>query len=159
MNVHLPRWIRASLTKYFADVVATISGVKYFVEGVNEEEAEDFQGDSVLFRMVGPYIHQGSSTDWYDVEIQILCTDIIQTTKDNAYDIDVTVGVLADAMLSVMPIYKYGNGPSDDRTELIGCLEADDSVRQPVRIVPYGISEKDTRVKQVSINGKFKLCL
>lgn len=159
MDPNLPRWMRASLNKYFATVVATIPNVQFFVEGADEETVQKFQNDSILFRMVGPNCHEGSSTDWYGVELQILCTDIIQTTKDGAYDLDVWVGIIAASMQRVMPIYKFGNGPSDDRTFLIGCLEADDSVRQPVRIVPYGIVDKDARVKQTSINGKFKLCL
>lgn len=158
MDPNLPRWMHSSMAVYFAAVAQSL-GVRYYVEGVDEDEALDFQSDSILFRMVGPYAYQGSNLDWYKVEIQILCTDIVQTTKDRAYDVYQWAGAIQDAMLGNMPIYKFGDGVQDDRTELIGCLEPDNTVRDAIRVVPYGQVDKEARVKQVSVNGKFMLCL
>lgn len=157
MNVNLPRWMFSSLAKHFSDLAGTIS-IRFFVEGVDEEEALDFQSDSMLFRMDGPIAYQSSGgEEWYRVEIQILLTDLVATTNDNAYDIYTWAGVVQGDMLNnSLPIYRYGSGVDDDDS-LIGCLEPDPSVENNVRVASYGMIDKDWRVKQVSVNGKFVL--
>lgn len=156
MNVNLPRWMFSSMAEYFRTL--TPAGVAYFVEGVDEEEALNFQADSMLFRMDGPVAFQSSgSEEWYKVEIQLLFSDIVATTLDNAYDVYTWAGIIQGAMLNnSLPIYRYGSGVEDDQT-LIGCLEPDTSVTNNVRVASYGMIDKDQRVKQVSVNGKFVL--
>lgn len=157
MNTNLPRWMFSSMSKHFSDVAATIP-LNYYVEGVDEPESGDFQNDSVLFKMDGPIAHQGSGdVEWYTVEFMILLTDIIQLTNDNAYDIYAWAGVFQGSMLNdALGIYRKGTGGEDDQS-LIGCLEPDPSVRNNVRVVSYGQIDKDLRIKQVSINGRFIL--
>ena len=157
MNVNLPRWIFASMSDHFQTVSDGIS-LRFFIEGLDEAEALDFQVDSGLFRMDGPIAYQGSSgLEWYKVEMQILLTDIVATTNDNAYDIYTWAGVFQGSMLNdSLPIYRYGSGAEDDDS-LIGCLEPDTSVRNNVRVASYGMVDKDYRIKQVSVNGKFVL--
>lgn len=160
MNVNLPRWIFSSMAEHFRTVASGIS-LPYFVEGVDEEEALDFQRDSSLFRMDGPFAFQASGAtldEWYKVEIQILLTDLVALTNDNAYDIYAWAGVFQGSMLNdALPIYRYGSGGEDDQS-LIGCLEPDTSVKNNIRVASYGMVDKDWRVKQVSVNGKFVLC-
>jgi len=158
MNVNLPRWIFSSMCDHFQTVADGIS-LRFFIEGVDETEALDFQTDSGLFRMDGPIAFQGSSgLEWYKVEMQILLTDIVATTNDNAYDIYTWAGVFQGSMLNnSLPVYRFGSGVEDDDS-LIGCLEPDTSVKNNVRVASYGMVDKDYRVKQVSINGKFVLC-
>lgn len=162
MDTNLPRWSHASMAKFFSDLVATLPSdgrPRYHVEGVDEDEALDFQHDSILFRMVGPYAYGGSNTEWFKFEIQVLCTDIVQTTKDRAWTVFQWAGVIQDAMLGPMPIYKFGDGPDDDRDVLVGCLQPDDTIGDAIRVVPYGQVDKEVRVKQVAVIGKFLLCL
>ncbi len=158
MNVNLPRWCFSSMAEHFRVVAATVP-IDYFVEGVDEETALDFQRDSSLFRMDGPIAFQGSSgVEWYRLEIQILLTDLVATTNDNAYDVYSWAGVFQGEMLnSPLPIYRYGSGVEDDQT-LIGCLEPDNKAKSNIRVASYGMVDKDYRVKQVSVNGKFILC-
>ncbi len=157
MNVNLPRWMFSSMAEYFNTLAP--AGVEYFVEGVDEEGALNFQTDSMLFRMDGPIAFQSSGgEEWYKVEIQILLTDLVATTGDNAYDVYTWGGIIQGAMLNnALPIYRYGSGGEDDDS-LIGCLSPDTSVTNNVRIASYGMIDKDMRVKQVSVNGKFVLC-
>lgn len=156
MNVNLPRWIFSSMSEHFRTIAP--SGVRYFVEGVDEEEALDFQSDSMLFRMDGPIAHQSSGgEEWYRVEIQVLLTDLVGLTNDNAYDIYSWAGIVQGDMLNnSLPVYRYGSGPEDDQS-LVGCLEPDTTVRNNIRVASYGMVDKDWRVKQVSVNGKFVL--
>jgi hypothetical protein len=158
MNVNLPRWVFSSMAEHFRTVASGIS-LPYYVEGVDEEEALDFQRDSSLFRLDGPIAFQGSSgVEWYKVEMQILMTDLVATTNDNAYDVYTWAGAFQGSMLNdPLPIYRYGSGVEDDDT-LIGCLEPDTSVKNNIRVASYGMVDKDWRVKQVSVNGKFVLC-
>jgi len=161
MNQNLPRWMYASMAKHFGTVAGTITpSIKYFVQGVDEAEIGDFQSDSALFRMDGPVAHQGSAgagDEWYSVEIMILLTDIVQTTGDNAYSIYEWAGIFQASMMNdALQIFKYGNGVDDDDS-LIGCLEPDPSLRNNVRVFNYGQIDKDLRIKQVSINGRFLL--
>lgn len=159
MNVNLPRWMFSSMRKHFSGVAATIP-LNYYVEGVDEPESKDFQNDSCLFKLDGPIAHQGSNeVEWYTVDIMILLTDIIQLTNDNAYSIYQWAGVFQASMLNdALGIYRYGPDALgvDDKT-LIGCLEPDPSVKNNVRVVSYGQVDKDLRIKQVSINGRFVL--
>ncbi|MHC4371443.1 MAG: hypothetical protein ACYSW8_27835 [Planctomycetota bacterium] len=157
MNVNLPRWVFSSLAEHFRVLAATVP-IRFFVEGVDEEEALDFQQDSMLFRMDGPIAYQSSGgEEWYKIEIQVLLTDLVATTLDNAYDIYSWAGIVQGDMLnSSIPIYRYGSGVEDDDS-LIGCLEPDTSVENNVRVASYGMIDKDWRVKQVSVNGKFVL--
>ena len=136
----------------------TPAGVNYFVEGVDEETALDFQTDSMLFRMDGPFAYQSAGgEEWYKVEIQVLLTDLVALTNDNAYDIYSWAGIVQGDMLNnPLPIYRYGSGVEDDDS-LIGCLEPDTSVVNNIRVASYGMVDKDWRVKQVSVNGKFVL--
>ncbi len=161
MNVNLPRWMFASVTKHFSDLAGTMPELQYYVEGIDEPEIGDFQNDSMLFKMDGPVAHQGSgganSVEWYNVEIMVLLTDIIELTNDNAYDIYRWAGIIQGSMLNdSIQIFRFGTGVEDDGS-LIGCLEPDTSVRNNIRVVSYGQIDKDLRIKQVSINGRFVL--
>lgn len=157
MNVNLPRWMFSSMAEHFRTLVP--AGIEYFVEGVDEEEALNFQKDSMLFRMDGPIAYQSASgEEWYRVEIQILFTDLVSTTGDSAYNVYTWAGIIQGEMLNTaLPIYRYGSGV-EDTGDLIGCLEPDTSVTNNVRVASYGMIDKDYRIKQVSVNGKFILC-
>lgn len=158
MNVNLPRWVFASLAKHFADVTATIPELRYYVEGVDEPEPGDFQNDAAAFKMDGPIAHQGSGTNWYSLEIMILLTDIISQTNDSAYKIYEWAGIYqANLLNEPLSIFRYGDGPDDDQS-LIGCLSPDTRVKNNVRVVSYGNLDKDLRIKQMSVNGRFILC-
>ncbi len=159
MNVNLPRWMFTSLADHFRTIAATLSPLNYYVEGVDEPEVGDFQNDSAVFKMNGPIVHQGSQgVEWYSVEIIILLTDIIQLTGDNAYAIYEWAGAFQGSMINdSLGIFRYGTGGEDDDS-LLGCLEPDPTVKSNVRVVTYGQVDKDLRIKQISINGRFILC-
>ncbi len=80
MNVNLPRWMFSSMVEHFRTV--TPAGVAYFVEGVDEEEAANFQVDSMLFRMDGPFAYQSSGgEEWYKVEARYKNTMLAPKTE------------------------------------------------------------------------------
>lgn len=157
MNPNLPRWMFSSLANHFAELTEDIDGLKYHVQGVDEPKTENFQNDSALFMMDGPIANEGSNgVEWYVVDLCILLTDIVQS-RDIAYDIHSWAGIYQANMLNEpMQIFKLGDGPEDDDT-LIGCLTPATDRRNNVWVHNYGQVDKDLRVKQVSINGRFYL--
>ena len=96
----MPRWIFSSMAEHFRTVAEGIP-LQYFIEGIDEEQATDFQRDSSLFRMDGPIVFQSSNTEFYRVEFQILLTDLVATTNDNAYDIYVWAGIFQSSFLKL----------------------------------------------------------
>ena len=158
MNVNLPRWMFTSMSEHFRTVAATQTGLNYHAHGIEAPESADYQSDTSTFRMSGPTAHQGSSVDeWYDVEIMILLNDIIDYDGENAYKIYDWAGAFQGSMLNdALGIYKYGTGVGDDQS-LINCLEPDPSVRSNVRVVDYGIVDKDLNIHQIAIIGRFIL--
>lgn len=153
MNANIPKWITASIASHFKGVTDGLT-IRYFVEGVDEPESDDFQEDSALLRVNGPVVVEGSNNEeWYFVEIQILLTDIMQLTEDNAYDILTHAGVYQKSMLENIPIKEIG-----DSGDLIGCLAPDKSIKNNVRVVNFGQVDKTARVRQMSVTGRFILC-
>lgn len=161
MNNNLPRWMFSSMAEHFSTVAGTISGLNYHVQGIDEPEPGDFQADSALFRMDGPIAYQSASgEEWYKVEIMVLLTDIVQLTNDNAYDIYESAGVFQASMLNdALQIFRYGDPAADPENDdsLIGCLVPDPDLANNVRVFSYGQIDKDLRVQQISINGRFAL--
>lgn len=151
---NLPRWIVASLTQYFKDVADGLN-LHYFVEGIDEEEPEDFNRSSALFRVNGPDARLGGGKEIHRLELQILLTNLGNTQGD-AYEPYRWAGKFQQVMLGPLPIYKYGTGPDDDQS-LIGCLIPDPLVLDFVRIVNYGQMNRTARVYQISVNGRFIL--
>lgn len=156
IDPNIPRWLYSSLAQLFKEDSDALS-LHYFVENVDEEEPEDFNRNSALFRMNGPDARLGTgSVSFHRIELQILLTVLPNTPNANAYDVYRWAGAFQERMLGYLPIYKYGSGPDDDQS-LLGCLEPDPGVQDYVRIVTYGQLDKTSRVWQVSVNGRFIL--
>lgn len=155
-NPNMPRWVMASLCDLFKTTADGIN-LHFFVEGIDEEEPEDYDRSSALFRMNGPDVKLGGGTETHRLEIQILIT-ILPIANSNAHPPYNWAGAFQEVMLGPLPIYKYGTGPEDDQS-LIGCLEPDPNVLDNVRIVSYGQLNKTARVFQMSVNGRYILQL
>jgi hypothetical protein len=155
---HWPRWIFSSVAHY---TKTTLDGIQMplLVEGVDEREQEKIRAEShVELRLHGPETSE-LSKDYFKlvVEINCLVTQMMGGQKQNAYDIFQTCGVIQQA-LSVIPVYRFGAGPDDDQT-LLGCLTADSGRGQAIKVYHFGQSDKDTRVRQSAVDGRFVLYL
>lgn len=153
MDPNLPRNIVASLAQYFQPIVDGLK-IEYFVEGINNPIDKVFQKDSAVLRVNGPIVNEGSNGyEWYKVEFQILLTDLIEPTTENAYAIHTWAGKIQEAFLGVIPIL------NQDNDVLIGCLEPDRSVKNNIRTVNYNIVDIDLPIRQMSVNGRYLLCV
>lgn len=154
MDPNLPRHLMSSLSELFSGTAGTL-GINFFVEGIDEDERDDFTRNGASFRMNGPFIYEGSGYSYAQIEIQILLTSLTKTTAQNPYSIYDWAGAFYAVMEGNLTIYDYGDG-TDDPIPL-GCLIPEPGVKAPVRIVNYGQVDRTSRVCQMSVNGKFIL--
>mgnify|MGYP006879612758 CR=1 FL=1 len=144
----------ATLEAMLKDTVETL-GIEYYVEGISKETETAFTKDSALLRVTGPLYYSGSSQDIYKFEVLVLITDL-QQTNGSGYDIHTRAGVIAQTLSNVIPVYRHGD---EDPATLVGCLQKDRDSREFVRVVNYGIIEKDIEVKQMGVLAKYEICI
>lgn len=155
MTLHpdLLKWIYASVSVMLKPVVEDELGIKFYVEGVDRETDSAFENESVLLRIVGPTYIPGQGEDRYKVEVLALVTNL-PGHNQNAYMPLSRGGTLANNLSSPIPIKKYGDGE-----EHIGCLDIDRDSREFVRVVNYGLIEKDLTVHQVGVVANYEITL
>src|SRR5690606_10223524 len=95
--------------------------------------------------------------EWYKLEVHLLLTDLMHETKDNGFGIYEWAGTLQEALRRPIRIFAYAANEQDD--VLLGCLQPDPAVRKNIRAVDYELQDKHVRVRQVSVHGKFMLCI
>ena len=158
-NPNWPRWLFASVADFFKTKLDGIN-VPLLVEGVDEREAETIRAvDHVEFRFHGPEV-QEVSKDYFKlaVEINLLVSQIMGLEQQNAYSIVQTCGVLQQSASGSIPIYRHGDGQDDDG-ELLGCLRPDPGRNEAVTVYHFGQIDKDTRIRQSAVDGRFLLYL
>lgn len=156
INPNWARWIMASSSVYFKAISDTIP-LPFTVEGVNEKTIEELHADHAELRINGPHIIE-MSKDFYDlkVDLNILLTDLMKETNENAYAIQLWCGVFQASMDGPIPIYKYGSELGDDST-LIGCLTARHGKYDATRVLHFGQVHKTDRIRQSVVDGKFHI--
>ncbi len=152
MDKNWPRWIMASIAKYFSDVVATIP-LPILVDGVDEREPEKLHYDHAELRITGPYCTELSRNYFRIlVDVNVLLTELMD--KVNAYDLQTWCGVIAAAMDGPINVYKYGNEVGDD-SSWVFCLTPVNGRIDPNRILHFGQLGRTDRIRQSMIDGHF----
>src|SRR5258708_7438743 len=108
LNQNWPRWVFASLSKWFSD---NSQNTFFFTEGEDRDTAD--QTDYFEFRMNGPLCTE-LSKDFWKLEAVV---NILVVSKRNITDIHMLhrdVGIAAAAFTKCIPIFRYG----DDDTQL-----------------------------------------
>jgi len=152
-NPNLVRHLHSSLALIIKPVVEEFPAYKFYVEGVNQEIASAFSTNSVLLRINGPGYYPGAGQDLYGLEVFLMVTELPRTTKAT-YSLFNVSGRLAQVLAGALPINKWGEDDS-----LIGCLSPDRVSKSWLSTNIYGIIEKDTQIRQVSVIGKYELTL
>lgn len=139
MNEHWPRWIFASVAKYFEDNIS----VHLHVDG--DERTTDNLSEWVELYLDGPNFDE-ICHDVFKVELAIYATICVVPTS-STYRRHVIVGDVASLYVSI-PLYKYGDDESS-----FGCLVLDGT---PITIqnlpVPEGIN-----IHKTLITGHYKM--
>lgn len=138
------------MVKHVEPTVNGLTDVRLFMEGVDEEIESAFEMDSVVLRINGPWFTPGSGEDHYRVEALVLMTELVG--GDQKYTIYTNAGKVAESLSTPIPVYRYGDGGN-----LIGCLVPDRNAREFVRVVEYGVIEKDTPVRQMGVLARYEI--
>jgi hypothetical protein len=115
MDSNLQRWIKASVTDYFATFFDSSA---FTVDGQIRRPTQP--ADRFELKLNGPDISERTASEYelsYDIRLLIISvrssTDICKMER--------LKGQAVPAFAKTIPIYKYGSSPSDDQT-LVGCL-------------------------------------
>lgn len=142
-----PRWIFASLTKWFDD---HRDGVDLYVEGDDANTAA--LSDYIEFRMNGPVIEEHSKGWWcLDALVNILI--VAKRNDRSTHTLQIIVGKVTAAFTTNIPVYKFGDGPDDDREVLLGCLTLVDTIE----VTQLGQVSPDIKEQQAMVQGHYRM--
>lgn len=151
----LPRWAYASLAKHFNDL-AVANSIPFFVEGVHERDEDRMAISHAELRVTGPYAKQVDSSRYaVDVVANIMLISLMDS-KGSAYEIVQWGGIFQDALLSPIPVYKYGDG-ADDTGALIGCLRHKKNRRDQAKLFHFGQMDRTDRVQQSELDAVLEM--
>lgn len=158
MDVNLARWIMSSIAVYFKPIADSLS-LTYFVDGVDERETDTMRVEHAEVRVNGPNIREISKGYWrVHVDINIMLTDYMQMSSENAYDINQWGGAFLAAMMNPIPIYRFGSRGDDDDS-LIGCLTQRSKFAEPAKLIHFGQVSIEDRIRQAVVDGRFEMYL
>lgn len=156
LNPNWPRWIMASVADYF-DTVITGIPLPLLTEGVDEREPEKMHYNHAELRVSGPFIMEPSHNYYIlNVDINVLLTEIMGMSHDNAYDIATWCGIIQAAMDGPINIYRYGKEEGDDQ-QWIGCLVPRRGRYDSNKVLHFGQINRVDRVRQSVVDGRFKM--
>ena len=145
-NQKLPKWIFASLAKHFASVAQGI-GVKYYAEGLDDETSEVYQNTNLSMRVDGPATFEGSSLDYYRVDVQAMLTGVGEVA---GYTLHEYAGIVAESLRGVITIYQIPESP----TTKVACLDLDSKTVDSVRVVNFSRVSTSSNVRQIAVIAK-----
>lgn len=155
MDRNWPRWIFASASKYFSDLI--VPTCPLFIEGASRDPT--VQKDFIEFRLDGPYVNEASKNCFYiDCEINLL----VHCYKNDSdlHKIYRLCGAALAAFTPAFPVYKYGNGDADDQS-ILECMQLvrSNDQREAVRVSHFGQLDPSKKLMQSSVEGHYKMLL
>jgi len=158
LNENLARWVFASIAVYFESIAAGLS-LPLLVEGIDERDSEKMRVDHAELRINGPFVKEVSHNCWRTwTDINILLTDRMMMTQEDAYGIMRLGGAFESAMNERIPIYKLGPDADDDDS-LLGCLTMRKGQSESVKLFHFGQIDSTNRIRQSVIDGRYEMYL
>jgi hypothetical protein len=147
VNNNWSRWIFASLCVWFDN---NRGSIPMYVEGDDANTAD--LADYIEFRMNGPLMEEFSKGSWrFDILINIL---VVSKRNDKSiHTMQSNIGTMQAAFATNIPIYKFGTGPDDDRTQLLGCMTLCDQIETTL----LGQVSPDTKEQQAMVEGHYRM--
>lgn len=153
MNPNIPKWVFGSLCKFFSEEAANIS-LPFFAEGADDPTSEVYQKTNLSMRMDGPMVVEHSGSTVYRFEVQALLTEVGK--RRAGYALHDEAGTIMEAMRSGIPIFQIPYVPSGgDSPTQVGCLLPDPRTMESVRVVVLGDLSVSSKVRQISVVGKY----
>ena len=153
LREHWPRWIFASVSKYFSEIAAS-SDLHYFIEGTHRitKEHKKF----IEFRMDGPNITEVSK-NYFQIDVEINMLWSFNQDHENFHESQRITGILLAAMTDIC-IYRYGD-EFVDNDELLGTLSLRQDKKNPIRVNNFGQIRPDVKLMQGTVEGTFRMTL
>lgn len=148
MNPNMPKWIFASVCKFFSEE-ANLINLPYFAEGADDLSSEVYQRPNLSSRVDGPMVMEHSGSTYYRVDVQGLLTEVGK--RRDGYQLHDEAGTIAEAMRGGIPVYQIPEAPE----QVVGCLLPDPRSMESVRIVNLGLLSTSSKIRQISVVGKF----
>lgn len=147
MNPNIGKWVTASITKHFIDVVKTTNKFEIIPEGMSVANKES---NYCELRITGP-IFTELSKNFYKIEVfvNVLINTVID--NDNIYTKEDNCRKILPAFDRCISVYKYGDGGNLDDNTFIDYLNRDD----PVEVLQFGQIDPTIRVMQTTIDSKY----
>lgn len=150
LDADLMKYLHSSVIRHIKPTIDSMD-IQFYVEGLDEEIESAFENDSALLRINGPWYYPLNSVDYYRVELMVLMTEL-SGISENKYKLMDNIGKVANKLSEIIPVNRHGDGG-----ELISCLQTDREAREFVRIVNYGVIEKDYTVRQMSAIARYEI--
>jgi hypothetical protein len=150
----MPRWIFASLSAHFQSGLDAAT-LPLFIEG-QHRATRDLPNFAEL-RVDGPWMTELSRGYWrLFSEVNIL----VQVAKDDRFyhQIHDSVGIVANAFENTIGVFRYGDGPSDDQTE-VGCLKLQSQGNERIQINHFGQIAPESNLLQATVEGHYVMNL
>jgi hypothetical protein len=158
LDKDLARWVFASIAVYFQSIATGIS-LPLLVEGIDERDSEIMRADHAELRINGPFVKEVSHNCWRTwTDINILLTDRMQMSQEDAYGIMRWGGEFESAMNERIPVYKLGPDVGDDDS-LLGCLTMRKGQSESVKLFHFGQINSTDRIRQSVIDGRYEMYL
>lgn len=146
------RWVWASCTKFYDD---NKGDFYLYIEGQSRQV--DAKEVFLEFRMNGPRIREPSHNYFvFDVVINIA----VQVGLDsyNAHKFQRAFGWAQSMFRPCIPVYKYGDGPQDDRTALLGILTLKNSREiDIVNSLQLGQPDPVMKLMQATVEARYRM--
>jgi hypothetical protein len=150
---HIPRWVVASVHKHFD---ANRDNVVLYLEGQDRTPTNEMTEHFEL-RVDGPHQDQQTQSEWiFYVEVSLLITS--HKDRKDSHKMQRLLGIALEAMQTCIPVYKYGDGPDDDKSQL-GVLIRVDTSRDPTDVSNFGQIEPTAEIEQGTVAGNYRMCL
>ncbi|KKM60634.1 hypothetical protein LCGC14_1539870 [marine sediment metagenome] len=144
---HWPRWILASISKHFNDIVDTYN-IPFFLEGTNR--LVDDEKKFIECRIDAPDITQ-LNKNYYKLNTIINILWSFNQDNENFHETQRLIGIINNAMDDIC-IYRYGNDFIDNQ-ELLGIM----TLQGETQIDDFGQVRSDVRLMQGTVEGTYKM--
>ncbi len=145
------RWIYASLATYFK-TVCDDNDIPIFIEG-SPRTTDDLE-DWVEIRILGPDWNSGTAIEWVADNIEVSALVMSKLNQTNNYRIHDNIGIIVDAFVAPIPVFKLGTGVGDDQSQ-ITCLQSKTKGRDQIKVAPFGQVDPNTQLLRASVDGFF----
>ena len=157
LSPNLTKWIVASVADYFKTALNTITW-PILVDGIDERDGTKIHSSHIEIRISGPFIKE-LSHKYYRIQVDInsLIEELMKLIDSNVYELQDVAGAVANAMAQPINVYKYGLATIDDES-WFGCLILKTKgLVEPLRILQFGQAARDTRIRQIVIDGHYEM--